>query len=147
MDRFERFSFAMFEASRCWHKLADEELDKVGLKGAYATYLTTLFQYPDGITAAELSKKCIKDKADTSRAVNLFEKKGIVIKSDNSYRCKIKLTPLGEEIANTIKLRAQKAVECAGKNMSEQEREIFYNSLESIVRNLKKLSKEGIPTE
>ena len=80
MDRFERFSFAMFEASRCWHKLADEELNKVGLKGAYATYLTTLFQYPDGITSAELSKKCIKDKADTSRAVNLFEKKGIVIK-------------------------------------------------------------------
>ena len=147
MDRFERFSFALFEISRHWHRLADEELGKVGLKGSYATYLTTLYQYEEGITSAELCKKCGKDKADTSRAVNLFEEKGIINKSDNSYRCKIVLTDKGREIAQRIKTRAATAVDYAGRDLSEKDREIFYTALESIVKNLKKLSKEGIPTE
>lgn len=28
VDRFERFSFAISEISRCWHKLAAEEMEK-----------------------------------------------------------------------------------------------------------------------
>ncbi len=147
MDRFERFSMSLFEVSRHWHRLADEELKKYGLKGAYATYLTTLYHYPDGVTATELCKMCGKDKADTSRAMALFEKKGIIVKDNVSYRGKIKLTEEGREAAQNIKKRAKKAVEIAGGDLSEKNREIFYQSFESITENLKKLSKEGIPTE
>ncbi len=147
MNRFERFSYSIFEISRLWHRLADEELSKVGLKGAYATYLTTLFKNPNGITSAELSKKCAKDKADTSRAVKLFEKKGIITKSEESYRAKLFLTEEGKKISENINNRAKKAVDIAGSNLSNNEREIMYKSLESILENLQKLSKEGIPTE
>ena len=43
LDRFERFSFLVFEVSRCWHKLAAEEMEKYGLGSAQAVYLTTLY--------------------------------------------------------------------------------------------------------
>lgn len=52
IERFERFSYAIFEVSRCWHKIAAEEMEKYGLKGSHATYLTTLYRYSQGITAA-----------------------------------------------------------------------------------------------
>ena len=32
VDRFERFSFAISEISRCWHKIAAEEMEAYGLK-------------------------------------------------------------------------------------------------------------------
>ena len=51
IDRFERFSFAISEVSRCWHKLAAEEMEKYGLKGSHAVYLTTLYRYPKGLTS------------------------------------------------------------------------------------------------
>ena len=50
LDRFERFSFAIAEISRCWRKLASDELAKYGLKSPHATYLTTMYKYPDGPT-------------------------------------------------------------------------------------------------
>ena len=37
IDRFERFSVAIAEISRCWHKLATEEMKKYGLKGSHAS--------------------------------------------------------------------------------------------------------------
>ena len=54
IDRFERFSLAIFEISRYWHKLAAEELTKYGLKGPHATYLTVIYKYPEGITVPQL---------------------------------------------------------------------------------------------
>lgn len=33
VERFERFSLAIAESSRCWHKLAGEEMKVYGLKG------------------------------------------------------------------------------------------------------------------
>ena len=62
VDRFERFSLAIFEISRCWHKLAAEEMAKYNLKGPHAMYLTTLCKYPEGITAPMICQYCGKDK-------------------------------------------------------------------------------------
>ena len=41
--------------------------------------------------------------------------------------------------------RASRAVEIAGKDLTEESRTVFYESLESIVANLRVLSKKGIP--
>lgn len=38
IQRFEQFTAAIFEISRRWHKLAEEELSVYGLKGPHATY-------------------------------------------------------------------------------------------------------------
>ncbi|MBR2714743.1 MAG: winged helix-turn-helix transcriptional regulator [Ruminococcus sp.] len=149
VDRFERFSFAIFEVSRYWHKLAADEMAKYSLKGPHATYLTTLYRYEEGITAPLLSELCGKDKADVSRMMSIMEKKGLVVKESvgkNLYRGLLKLTDEGKRAAEHVKERIDLAVELAGKGLSEEDRANFYDSLELIATNLKKLSEEGIPS-
>lgn len=144
-DRFERFTFNIFEISKHWHKIAADEMEKYGLKGSHAIYLTALHNYSDGITAAKLCELCGKDKADTSRMLSIMEKKGLVIKQGaNNYRALIKLTEQGKKAAENVKSTANLAVEIAGKGITESQREIFYNTLELIASNLQIISKEGL---
>lgn len=147
-DRFERFSISISEISRYWHKLASEEMEKHGLRGPHSVYLLTMQSYPDGITAPQLCELCGKDKSDVSRMMSIMEKKGLVTKEgrhQNLYGGVFKLTREGKDAADHVRKRASVAVELAGKDLSDNDREIFYRSLESITENLKKLSIEGIP--
>lgn len=148
VDRFERFSYAISEISKHWHKLTAEEMEKYGLKGTHSVYLLTMAKYPEGITAPQICELCSRDKADVSRMMSIMEEKGLVIKEgghQNRYRGVFKLTEEGQKIVKHVRQRASRAVEIAGKDLTEEKRNIFYESLESIVTNLRELSKEGIP--
>ena len=106
LDRFERFSFAIAEISRCWRKLASDELAKYGLKSPHATYLTTMYRYPDGITVPKLCEVSGKDKSDASRMIAILEKKGLAQKKvvDGSlYRGLWILTEQGKKAAQEIR--------------------------------------------
>lgn len=148
IDRFEKFSLAIAEIYRYWHKLASEELSVYGLKGSHATYLTALYRYDEGITVPELCEVCGKDKSDASRMIAILEKKGLVTKQaigGSNYRGKLFLTNEGKQAAKSICDTISRAVEVAGKDLSNENRDIFYEALESITSNMRKLSKEGIP--
>ena len=148
VGRFERFSYAISEISRLWHRIAGEEMGKYGLKGAYSVYFTTLYRHPNGLTAAQLVDLCSRDKADVSRAMSLLEGKGLVCRADpegKAYRAMLILTEEGRQIASQINTRAEAAVELASFGLPEEKREIFYEALELITANLQKLSRDGIP--
>ena len=148
LNRFARFSLAIAEIDRCWHKLAAEEMAKYDLNSPHAVYLNTLYQYPEGITAAKLGELCCKNKADVSRMVAILEKKGLAKKvavGNNMYRAKLMLTEEGRTAAQHVRERAALAVELAGSGLTEEERETFYKALELITLNLQKLGKEGLP--
>lgn len=150
ITRFERFSFAIAEIDRCWHKLAAEEMEKYGLSSAHAVYLNALYQNREGITAAQLSELCGKDKSNVSRMISVMEKKGLVYKEGigkNLYRALLKLTAEGRAAAEHVQRRAALAVELAGNGISDAHREIFYSALERITENLQTLSKEGLPKQ
>ena len=150
LERFARFSLAIAEIGRCWHKLAAEEMAKYDLNSPHAVYLNTLYQFEEGITASELGELCCKNKADVSRMVAILEKKGLVRKErmgGNVYRARLLLTEEGRLAAEHVRGRAAVAVEMAGCGMSDEEREIFYRCLEQITANLQALCKEGIPRE
>ena len=136
IERFERFSLAIAEISRCWHKLAGEEMQVYGLKGAHALYLTTLYRYPEGVTVPEL--------CDASRMLAILEKKGLVRK-EGGYGGKVVLTETGLQAARQVRGRVCRAVEEAGRDLTPAEREAFYKALESITGNLRRLTSEGIP--
>lgn len=147
-NRFARFSLAISEIDRCWHKLAAEEMAKYELNSPHAVYLTTLYDFPDGITAAKLGELCGKNKSDVSRMISIMERKGLVRKvavGENFYRAKLLLTDEGRQAAEHVQRRAALAVELAGSGMTEADREVFYRCLESITTNLQTLSKEGLP--
>ena len=148
LNRFARFSLAISEIDRCWHKLAAEEMAKYELNSPHAVYLTTLYTYDDGITAAKLGELCCKNRSDVSRMIAILEKKGLVRKEaigDNLYRAKLVLTDEGKQAAEHVQQRAALAVELAGVGLSDTDREVFYRCLESITTNLQTLSKEGLP--
>lgn len=148
IDRFERFSLAISEINRYWHKLAAEELAPYGLKAAHATYLAAMVRHPEGIAVPELCEECGKDKSDASRMLAILEEKGMVNKQHNGmsrYRGLLTLTPEGQQAARHVCQRASLAVEAAGCHLTPEERDCFYRCLESITGNLRKLSRDGIP--
>ena len=148
LNRFSRFSLAIAEIDRCWHKLASMEMARYDLGSPHAVYLITLYDYPEGITAARLSKLCCKNKADVSRMVSILEKKSLVRKetvNGNLYRAKLLLTEDGRKAAEHVRKQAAVAVEMAGVDLSGEARESFYTVLEQIAAKLPSLTKEGLP--
>lgn len=148
LDRFERFSLAISEISRYWHKITADEMKKYGLKGAHSVYLVTMRRYPEGLTAPQLCDICGKDKADVSRAMSIMEEKGLAYKegvNQRLYGGVFKLTEQGKIAAEYVCDRASLAVKMAGEELSDENRKIFYESLELITSKLRTISKEGIP--
>ena len=149
LNRFARFSLAISEIDRCWHKLAAEEMAKYELNSAHAVYLNALYNAgQEGVTAAQLGELCGKNKADVSRMIAILEKKELLQKvavGGNMYRARLTLTEEGKLAAAHVRERAAIAVELAGSGLTDEERETFYRALELITVNLQKLSKEGLP--
>ena len=150
LDRFERFSFSIAEISKCWHKLSADEMERHGLRSTHAIYLLTMAKQPDGLTAPQLWELCGRDKSDVSRMMRFMEKQGLVTKESahqRRYKGVFRLTEEGIAAAEQVKQRAALAVEIAGKNLTEENRAIFYAALTSIADNLRQLCKEGLPEE
>jgi DNA-binding MarR family transcriptional regulator len=141
--RFERFSLAIAEISRSWHRLAAQEMERHVLKGPHAVYLTALYGDGDGATAAQLCERCGKDKADVSRMLSILEKKGLVCKESGGtggYRARLHLTQEGRAAAEQVQRAAVFAVEQASRGVTDAEREVFYRVIETIAGNLSALS-------
>ena len=148
VNRFARFSFAISEIHRFWHKIASDEMTKLGLKGPHVVYLVALKRFPEGVTASELSEICGRDKSDVSRAITAMEEKGLVKKQgskQNLYRALLRLTHEGKIAATHVSKRAALAVEMGGKGLSDEERDVLYVTLERIASNLSDISRKGLP--
>ena len=148
LDRFERFSFSIFEITRHWHKITSDEMEKYGLKGTHCIYLLAMQQHPEGITATQLGEICGRDKADVSRMVSIMEQKGLVTRESvakSLYRGLLKLTAEGMEAAEFVCQRVKVAVELASKGLDDMHRNLFYDALELISGNLRQISEDGLP--
>ena len=147
VDRFERFTYAIVEINRYWHKIAADEMSKYGLKGPFAHYLITLYRYPDGVTSVQLGELCDKNKADVSRALAILEEKGLAVRetqNNSYYRAKIKLTAEGRAAAEQVQQIAERAVGIGGKGLTDEQRQIFYEALERITANLRQITLNGL---
>ena len=143
MDRFETFSLALFNMSRYWNRLAAEEMEKYGLKGAHAFYLVTVLRHDGEVTASQLCELCGKDKADVSRAVGKMEEIGLLQRvGSNPYRAKLKLTQQGIAAAEAVRETAGTIVDRVGGDLTEEKRTVFYEVLALVTSNQEKLCKE-----
>lgn len=145
--RFEQFTTLISSIYQNIQRIEREEMEKQGLKGAYAQYLLALLRSPQGLTAAELSEVCEKDKAAVSRAVTELENKGLLLRHTQAgaYRALLTLTEQGLQAAEFVSTRAAAAVEWAGKGLSDDDRTAFYAALGRIAANLDAISLHGIP--
>lgn len=150
LERFEQFTSAISALYRDVQKIERDEMEKQGLRGAFAQYLLAISRHPEGITAAALCEACDKDKAAVSRITAEMEAKGLVERETDGvsqYRAKLRLTPAGQDAAAFVRKRASVAVELAGKDLSAEDRKIFYSALERICASLQQISQRGIPEE
>lgn len=148
VTRFEKFSYLISELSKLLHKIESDELEEMGLKGPHAIYILTIAKYKNGITSAKLSQLCSRDKADVSRAVGALIENGLAEKCETGgakYKVPIVLTEKGYRLAKRVSKKAEDAVDFASRGISDEERKIFYDSLETICLNMQKMSQTGVP--
>jgi DNA-binding MarR family transcriptional regulator len=130
----------IFSITRYWNRLANEEMKKYGLRGAYALYLVVIESGEGQITAAKLADLCQRDKADVSRAITAFQEKGILEPyGESKYRAALNLTGKGRELASQIRRRASEMIELAGQDLSEEMRENMYQCLDSIALRMREI--------
>lgn len=149
LNRYEQFTTAIWVVERSIQHIEHAEMERYGLRGAYAPYLTALWRgCPEGMTSAQLSERCRRDKAAVSRAVTEMEGKGLVIRQSSGeslYRAHIRLTEAGRRAAEYVCRRAREVVEAVGGRLSEQERGTFYRVLDQIAANLQTVCRDGLP--
>ena len=98
----------------------------------------------------DLEKEFGITRSTASKVVNLMEQKGLVRKEGiyhNRYGGVFKLTEKGMSAAGQVRRRASLAVQIAGEDLSDENRAVFYESLEKIASKLRDISKEGLPQE
>ena len=147
LDRFEHFSYSISNIYRHIVKIEREEMEKYGLRGSYVQYLLAMKRYPEGVTSTQLCEICDKDKAAISRVIAEMESKGLVKRESEKnilYRAKLVLTEEGNNAANYVCQRAEKAVAEAGRGLDENDRKIFYGVLAIFEANLRRICRDGI---
>ena len=143
VDRFEQFSALISVAFRQVQKLERTEMEKYGLKGAFAQYLRILARHPEGMIAAKLVENCDRDKAAISRVVAEMEEKGLVQRvgdGTHQYRAVITLTAEGQRAADYVAERATEIVAKAVEGLTDEARGVMYASLELICSNLENMT-------
>lgn len=123
-------------------------MKRYGLRGSWARYLILLRKHEGSVTAAKLATLSSRNKADVSRSLAELEEHGLVERTSGAaYRARLTLTDRGREISDTLYARALELIGFVGKDISEEDREVLYRSLESLSKNLDEISKgRGIPT-
>lgn len=149
LDRFDKFTSAIFSIYRSIQKIQRQEMAKYGLKGAAVQYLLAMARHPEGITAATLCEICDRDKAGVSRILSQMERQGLITRSggDTSYRALLTLTDTGLQAARFVDQKASTAVSLAGRDLTEEQRQILYRTLETLDARLDALSGQGLPDE
>lgn len=135
-NRFENFTVAILKLNKLIQKIKLYEMRDYGLKAIHVMcvyYLRTRGE----LTASELSKLTLEDKAAISRAISFLNEKGFVNYDSNKYNAPIKLTGEGIKVSEYINRRADSAVNAGGGFLTEEERINFYSALELIAENLK----------
>lgn len=148
IGRYQQFSYIVSVINRQIQKIERDEMEKYGYKGAFAQYLMAMRRNPDGVTSAQLSEMCDKDKAAVSRVITEMIEKGLVVRksaNEKLYRAKLSLTQKGTEIADYIANQGAAAVVAVNNAFSQEELKAFYSNLDYIAERLHTISKDGIP--
>ena len=150
VNRFESFVSSISSISRHIQKIERDVMVRYGLKGPHAQYLIAMNRYPGGVTAAQLSSICDRDKAAVSRAIAELETAQLVQRPSalsSGYRVLLTLTERGKQAATQLIRTAELAVEQAGQGLTDENRTAFYAAFHQIASNLQRMSEAGLQAE
>lgn len=137
-ERFEDFTISMIKAGKLIQKIKNIEMSDYQLKAIHAMILYNLNEHPNGLTNTDLVKCIQEDKAAISRALKDLKNKNMIYyeQTDKLYHAKIFLTEEGNAVARQLGEKAIRAVQAGGNGLNQEQREIFYQSLHQIMKNL-----------
>ena len=137
MDKtFEHFTVTIMKLNKLVQRIKIFEMEEYGLKAIHVMCGYLLREHEEGLTATELAKHTLEDKAAISRALAQMKEKGYVRYGSATYNAKIKLTDEGKRLADEILSKADRAVEAGQAGFNGEERVRFYETLESIADRL-----------
>ena len=93
----------------------------------------------DGITQNQIGSLIGKDHTCVSRLVDTLIKKNLIVKKTSPTDKRINLiflTELGKKIQNDVVYTVEHSLDTVFKNVSEEEKQIFSNVLDKIIKNL-----------
>lgn len=144
-NRFEIFITTMNQINRSIQVIKNREMEKYGLKGTHVMCLYQLKQHTEGLTATELANLCGEDKAAVSRSLAKIESKGLIsftdVEGKKRYRTIITLTKQGSQVCDQISQKIDELLQINSKNISDEDREVFYRVFSVIADNLQTISK------
>lgn len=139
LERFDDFTAAISASQKYILKIKSHYMREFGLKAAHVPCLHLLNRYPDGLTPTRICELCKEDKASVSKALAALCAKGYVqatVEGGKKYKARYSLTKAGREISRRVEHLIVHAVGSCGKDLTPQERAIFYKSFQSIVENM-----------
>ena len=148
-DRFDKFNHLTSSATKSMQRLKVMGMLPFGLTGAHTMLLRHLYNFPDGLTRTKLVRLCDIDKAQVSRIINELSARGYVIETEDesiNYKKRLKLTPMGKDIAEDINSLVLKINSYVSKDFTEEEIVNFYNVFDVICERLKE-SEDVIDSE
>lgn len=135
-NRFENFVISVLRLNKIITKIKLLEMEEYKLRAVHVMCIYYLSESEDGLTATELAKLTLEDKAAISRALGTLRERGYIFYDSKKYNTKVRLTDEGKEIAKFIGDRAESYVEAAGGTLTDADRESMYRSLSTIITRL-----------
>lgn len=147
-ERFMRFVNLIDGIHKSIQKIRVDNAATFGIKSVHIFWVYELLAHPEGLSATELAANSNIDRSLISREISALEANGFIKIEKQSgkrnYNSKLTLTEMGVEAANRIKQLAMKFQEIIGKNVPENELEIFYSVLAKLYNNFETLNEEQI---
>ena len=133
---FENFTINILKLNKLVQKIKNYEMREYELKTIHDMCAYFLYNYPQGLTASELVRLTLEDKAAISRALKTMQDKGFIQYDNNKYNAPIQLTDDGRKLALAIGDKAERAVKAGSADLTDEERIFFYKNLSSIADQL-----------
>ena len=144
-ERFETFTLLINNINRSIRKIKTEEMKDFNLKSNQISCIYFLYMKVT-LTATELTEMCDIDKAAISRSLDFLEKNGYIkceSQAKKRYKSDFTLTEKGKEIGYFISCKVDEVVEKSSLGLSKEKLEIFYEGLNLINDNLRKMIETG----
>lgn len=133
---FENFTITILKLNKLVQRIKNYEMREYGLKTIHVMCVYYLNNHSEGLTASELTRLTLEDKAAISRALKTLQEKGYASYDPNKYNAVIRLTDEGKKFAEVISLKATRAVAAGSYDFTDEQRNSFYKELGTIAENL-----------
>lgn len=139
-DRFNTLLLSVESIRKSIGRVKNRIVSDANLKSVHALWIYKLYENPDGLTAAELAVKSGIDRSLVSREIKALVDGGFIIahtaEHRRNYNFRITLTDKGRLLAQEMIRVVLEIQNYVSRDISHEEREVFYSVLGKIERNL-----------